>query len=265
MDVDDPAKLIATKRPASVRTNTSSSLGNSSGVRRIHFNDRVEQWIAVDTYTDDDEHNEDAMQDDGCDTSEDSDSESEEEDGLFLMVRSNSSASLSTLATRRGSIPQGSTGMMRLSIAPLPATTLNYIHDPAEEEDKATKVANAMSHNSTTRRLPYSKYDYSSVYTEAQQRQHIAAAPPSSPPMAPATSQTTPASVAGMMLPSESASASSLLLDQSSGSSSSVDLNAHSGDVSPPRRPQAARSASGSKLDAVKGIATSLWHWKSTG
>lgn len=271
--LDGGDKLAALgKRPASVRTSTSSSLGGSSAsgaARRIHFNDRVEQWIAVDAYSDDDDddaHNAIVSDSDAdSDSGSDSDSEDDEGGGLFLMVRSNSSASIKTVSGRGGSgAPR------RLSVAPLPATTLNYEHDdPAEDEHRAESVAHAMSHNSTTRRLPYSKYDYNSVYTEPRAGAPASSAPPppvvtapSSPPVA-ATPHTTTASAAGTMLPSQSAT--SLLLDQSSSSgSSSVDLDRPTSPVTSPRRPKPpARASSASKLDTVKGIATSLWHWKS--
>lgn len=165
--------------------------------RRIHFNDRVEQCIAVEA---DDEDEVETLgrrnKFDLCQSSDsevsDSDSDSEGEDtvsawtqkdnlsdvesdvesdddepGLFLMLRSTSSTSLHR---RDGltSLKSASTSDLPHTIALLPATTLKYALDDEETKEReaevATTVAYAMSHNTQSRRHIYTGYDYNSVY-----------------------------------------------------------------------------------------------------
>lgn len=184
----------------SLASSTGSTLSVASvksgppAVRHIHFNDRVEQCIALEEFSDDedDDTSTDSSDDEGITLrnngnsrrwsrhgARDEDSSSEEEDdseedededepGLFLTLRSSSSSSslhrhdtLQGLRTTSSShIPQ--------TIAPLPATTLNCAYDEAEnlerEAEEANSVAYAMSHNTQTRKHIYSTYDYNSVY-----------------------------------------------------------------------------------------------------
>jgi hypothetical protein len=151
--------------------------------RHIHFNDRVEQCIAVDenwsdndlSMSSDDEdfthcrhpyknrfdiHS--AKEDESEDDENDSD---DDEPGLFLMLRSNSTTSL-----------QGRPGLTKLksasmsdiphSIAPLPATTLKCGLDEEEEQNKRRNHAlhSMMVHDQRRKHNHYVGYDYNSIY-----------------------------------------------------------------------------------------------------
>jgi hypothetical protein len=151
--------------------------------RHIHFNDRVEQCIAIENYSDtsdsdisDDSEDESTHRWGGrhghtdSDSDSDSDEENENEPGLFLMLRSSSSISLHQ--------PEGlgklkCTRASNHSIALLPATTLKCPYDDLEDEqrraEEANSVAYAMSHNTQTRKHIFSGYDYNSVYQSPAQ------------------------------------------------------------------------------------------------
>lgn len=163
--------------------------------RRIHFNDRVEQCIAVEAddgdevetlgrrnkfdlcqssdseVSDSDSEGEDTVsawtqKDNLSDVESDMESD-DDEPGLFLMLRSTSSASLHR---RDGltTLKSASTSDLPHTIALLPATTLKYALDDEETKEReaevATTVAYAMSHNTQSRRHIYTGYDYNSVY-----------------------------------------------------------------------------------------------------
>lgn len=166
--------------------------------RRIHFNSEVQQCISLDYVSSDEEDQYDSDSD-----SDDSDSdeldEEDDEPGLFLMVRSSSSASmhrpeLSGMARndqpgsgRRGSNEDLSddsdndveTDPLKAvrTIAPIPPTSLKYAYDedPMDAECNAiATVHSAVSHNNSRRR-DYAHYDYNSVYqapVNNRQQQH---------------------------------------------------------------------------------------------
>lgn len=173
-------------------------------VRSVHFNDRVDQCMAIDGFDSEDEDSEaeryrpatpgssfttggNSEDEDGDD---DSDSDGEDDDGLFLMVRSASSTSLhhhgmAQLADTRSesnhsdanSVASGHSSARsnpHPTITLLPATRLKYKLDEEEEllrqESQAKSVAYSMMHQSsynTERRGGGASrtYDYNSVYT----------------------------------------------------------------------------------------------------
>lgn len=171
--------LNNSRNPSSVTV----SVPQPPAERHIHFNDRVEQCIAIENYSDtsdsdmsDDSEDESAHRWGGrhdqtdSDSDSDEDEENENEPGLFLMLRSSSSISLHQ--------PEGlsklkSTRSSNHSIALLPATTLKCPYDDLEDEqrraEEANSVAYAMSHNTQTRKHIFSGYDYNSVYQSPAQ------------------------------------------------------------------------------------------------
>lgn len=174
---------------AASASSSSLSLSTRGAGRHIHFNDRVEQCRAVDiteSESEDDDDDDDEDEDDNnnrhresaiSDESEASDSEddSEDEAGLFLMVRSSSSASLHKKNTL-GPLSSNQGKESPHTIELLPATTLKYDYDDSEREarqrDQAHSVAYAMSHNTVNRRHVYKTYDYSSVYQSPTETPH---------------------------------------------------------------------------------------------
>lgn len=174
-------------------------------IRSVHFNDRVDQCMAIDGFDSEDEDSEAEKvrpatpgssfttggdHSDDEDGDDDSDSDGEDDDGLFLMVRSASSTSLhqhgmAQLADTRSesyhsdanSTTSGhSTGRSHPhpTITLLPAARLKYKLDDEEEairqEAQAKSVAYSMMHQSsynTERRGGGASrtYDYNSVYT----------------------------------------------------------------------------------------------------
>ncbi|AOW01809.1 YALI0B16808p [Yarrowia lipolytica CLIB122] len=177
LEEDEAATPIATVAPPPTKPK-----------RRIHFNSEVQQCISLDYVSSDEEDQYDSDSD-----SDDSDSdeldEEDDEPGLFLMVRSSSSASmhrpeLSGMARneqpgsggRRGSNEDLSddsdndveTDPLKAvrTIAPIPPTSLKYAYDedPMDAECNAiATVHSAVSHNNSRRR-DYAHYDYNSVY-----------------------------------------------------------------------------------------------------
>lgn len=152
--------------------------------RHIHFNDRVEQCIAVDENwsdndsvlsisSDDEDMDHDqrpfknrfdfhtANEDDSEDDDNDSD---DDEPGLFLMLRSNSTTSLHG---RPGLAQLKSASMSDIphSIAPLPATTLKSGLDEEEEDTHGNHVIySMMAHDQRRKHNHYVGYDYNSIY-----------------------------------------------------------------------------------------------------
>lgn len=159
--------------------------------RRIHFNSEVQQCISLDYVSSDEEDQYDSDDSDDSDSDSDELDEEDDEPGLFLMVRSSSSASmhrpeLSGMARkdqpgsgpRRGSNEDLSddednsnnveTDPLKAvrTIAPIPPTSLKYAYDedPMDAECNAiATVHSAVSHNNSRRR-DYAHYDYNSVY-----------------------------------------------------------------------------------------------------
>jgi hypothetical protein len=115
--------------PGMLSSVTSSALESPyPGERKhIHFNESVEQCIAIDMKGDDDEPDNHAV-------SDDSDSD---DDGGLLMKRSNSSRKLPPL--RRSSTPKQSFNADSKTIAKLPSTTLKYRENTPEPQETAMK------------------------------------------------------------------------------------------------------------------------------
>lgn len=157
--------------------------------RHIHFNDRVEQCIVVDSFDDEDDSDSDSDSDsttqythrfrrwttfdtrDSDSENSDSSSDSEEEEnepGLFLSLCSSSSTSLHRTDRLAPLAATNTTTTKYKTIAPLPATTLRATYDDSETEERsaleASSLAYAMSHNTQPRTHIYSVYDYNSVY-----------------------------------------------------------------------------------------------------
>lgn len=154
--------------------------------RRIHFNSEVQQCISLDYVSSDEEEQYDSDSD-GSDSDSDELDEEDDEPGLFLMVRSSSSASmhrpeLSGMARhdQPGSGRRGSNEDLSGSddeeidplkavctIAPMPPTSLKYAYDEDPNDDECNAIAtvhSAVSHNNSRRR-DYAHYDYNSVYS----------------------------------------------------------------------------------------------------
>ncbi|AGO10360.1 AaceriABL095Wp [[Ashbya] aceris (nom. inval.)] len=180
---------------ASILTSTNSEREKVKD-RHIHFNDRVEQCVAVNHYTDDDYDDDNEYEEDGYDYEYDdyddsaptarvysgqyddestdhygsSGEEEEEEDGLFISATGRKTAEnvppIQTDASSYGSstVGHGSRCQMHLIIKMLPATTLNYGSDD-EYYDGDYYRGNAVSHNVNTYRGYDYVYDYNSVYT----------------------------------------------------------------------------------------------------
>ncbi|KAG5368105.1 Resistance to glucose repression protein 1 [Yarrowia sp. C11] len=174
---DEEATPVATVAPPTVKPK-----------RRIHFNSEVQQCISLDYVSSEEEDQYDSDSDDSDSDSDELD-EDDDEPGLFLMVRSSSSASmhrpeLSGMARgdqpgsggRRGSNEalsdesdnEAETDPLKAvrTIAPIPPTSLKYAYDedPMDAECNAiATVHSAVSHNNSRRR-DYAHYDYNSVY-----------------------------------------------------------------------------------------------------
>lgn len=103
---------------------TVSDLPSSSECRHIHFNNEVEQVIAIESDDDDDKQEE--IQ------SVFSDEEDEDDDGGLMMRPAPAQSKLSNRSTPRGSFSEGSK-----TIAPLPSTTLR---GDTPEPDKAHQL-----------------------------------------------------------------------------------------------------------------------------
>jgi hypothetical protein len=121
--VNTPAEYVSNLRTSF----TVSDLPSSSESRHIHFNNEVEQVIAIESDEDDDKREEIH--------SVFSDEEEDEDDDCGLMMRPAPSQSKSSnRSTPRGSFSEGSK-----TIAPLPSTTLKYRGD-TPEPDKAQEL-----------------------------------------------------------------------------------------------------------------------------
>lgn len=119
--------------------------------RHIHFNDRVEQCIAVNIPEDSDSEFESST--------EEEDDESDDEGGFFLMVKSPSTSQLHNNLSLNKLQPVDKKKELKnySTIELLPSTTLKN----CEDEDEDEKFA--LSHNTNTSR-GYNYYDYNSVF-----------------------------------------------------------------------------------------------------
>lgn len=121
--VNTPAEYISNLRTSF----TVSDLPSSSECRHIHFNNEVEQVIAIES--DDDDEKQEEIQSVFSDEEED-----EDDDGGLMMRPALSQPKSSNRSTPRGSFSEGSK-----TIAPLPSTTLKYRGD-TPEPDKAQQL-----------------------------------------------------------------------------------------------------------------------------
>lgn len=184
--------------PPSILT-SSGKTNKSSGEqkdRHIHFNDRVDQCMAVNIHPDDDNDYDDSMDDEkdidnheysltmnktkgtsaktngryDSDSDEDYDSSSDDDDegGLFISARFarkkdgiQTPSDISSAGSSTAPSGEPITPIIKL----LPATTLNYGCDDDEYEEDDDYGRNAESHNVNTFRGYDYMYDYNSVYT----------------------------------------------------------------------------------------------------
>lgn len=118
----------------SVLPSVTSSGVTSPGTEKkhIHFNEQVEQCIALEMKGDDDDDDAIAYPSDGLGDSDDSDSD----DGAIMMKRSSSNRKLPPLAKKPAS-PTPNTDIE--TIAMLPSTTLKYREDTPEPHESAMK------------------------------------------------------------------------------------------------------------------------------
>ena len=131
----DSSGFVASSFVGTPLTQTNTNLSStdpstsSSGVqtpctkRHIHFNNKVEQCIAINKECDDHAHYSNVIEDD---------SDSDGEDLLVMKpVKTPTKAKIS-----RNNSPRGSFGTENKTIAMLPSTTLNYRGDTPEPEEK---------------------------------------------------------------------------------------------------------------------------------
>lgn len=121
--VNTPAEYVSNLRISFTVSDLPSS---SSECRHIHFNNEVEQVIAIESDDDDDKREETH--------SVFSDEEDEDDDGGLMMRPAPSQSKSSNRSTPRGSFSESSK-----TIAPLPSTTLKYRGD-TPEPDKAQQL-----------------------------------------------------------------------------------------------------------------------------
>jgi len=103
-----------------------------SGEKHIHFNEQVEQCIALEMKGEDDEEV------DSYAINDDYDSDSD--DGAIMMKRSNSKRKLPIM--RNNTTPRNSFSTDSKTIAMLPSTTLKYREDTPEPQETAMKHSN---------------------------------------------------------------------------------------------------------------------------
>ena len=131
---------FSSRRMSRENTSMLSSI-SSSGVaspgsgekKHIHFNEQVEQCIALDIKGDDDEEPEAYAVHDYSD--------SESDDGGIMMKRSNPKRKLPPLHHKR-TTPRASFSAEGKTIAMLPSTTLKYREDTPEPQETAMKHSN---------------------------------------------------------------------------------------------------------------------------
>ncbi|RDW60135.1 hypothetical protein BP5796_11741 [Coleophoma crateriformis] len=129
---------FSTRRVSRENTSVLSSITSSglatpgTGERKhIHFNEQVEQCIALEMKGDDDEQDSYAVQD----------FDSDSDDGGIMMKRSNSHRKIPPIASKK-STPRASFCAESKTIAMLPSTTLKYREDTPEPQETAMKHSN---------------------------------------------------------------------------------------------------------------------------
>lgn len=130
---------FSSRRLSRENTSTLSSI-TSSGLatpgmgekKHIHFNEQVEQCIALECKGDDEDQDSYAIQD-----YDDSDSD----DGGIMMKRSNSKRKLPPISNKK-TTPRPSFSTESKTIAMLPSTTLKYREDTPESQETAMKHSN---------------------------------------------------------------------------------------------------------------------------
>ncbi|CCH41367.1 Midasin [Wickerhamomyces ciferrii] len=134
--------------------------------RHIHFNDRVDQCIAVNIPDSEDED----YEGDEEEFMDNEDSDSDEEGGFFLQVRApstpqvhNKDFQLPLSSNEAKNLTHGEQPSEYQTIKLLPCTTLNYGSDEEDESEDVNKFA--VSHNTNTSRGFNYYYDYNSVYS----------------------------------------------------------------------------------------------------
>lgn len=180
-------------------SSTSTSTPVSKEDRHIHFNEVVQQCIAVDEYSDEDDEDyyeyddddyyyEDEEEDylyetpheEGNDSEDDENDDDDDEGGFFLKVKSPSSPNVpmpglslpgnkennkanSNNNTEDTDSISTTNSKVHRSIHLLPSTTLNY-GSSDEESDEENPYTSSLSHNANNRGYDY-YYDYNTVYT----------------------------------------------------------------------------------------------------
>lgn len=104
----------------------SSGLQSPSEHRHIHFNDEVEQCIAVDSKEDDD----DAEEEEEPESPPSDEDEDEDDEGIVMMKEAPLKGKISNRSTPRNSFSNESK-----TIKPLPSTTLKYRGDTPEPDE----------------------------------------------------------------------------------------------------------------------------------
>jgi hypothetical protein len=114
---------------------SSSGLASPSiGEKHIHFNEQVEQCIALEMKGEDDEEADSYAINDDYDSSSD--------DGAIMMKRSNSKRKFPI--SRKNTTPRNSFSTDTQTIAMLPSTTLKYREDTPEPQETAMKHSNGI-------------------------------------------------------------------------------------------------------------------------
>lgn len=147
--------------------------------RHIHFNDRVEQCIAVNIPdSDEDVYDEEYEGDEELNDDNESDSD-DEEGGFFLQVRApsmpqihNKDLTLPLSSKEADNLTHGEIPPRFQTIEILPCTTLKHGSDEEDEEDDNDDKY-AVSHNVNTSRGFNYYYDYNSVYPSDQNIPHV--------------------------------------------------------------------------------------------
>ena len=124
-DLDSPLRHVNTDRSSTDPSTSSSGIQTPCTKRHIHFNNRVEQCIAINEDCEEHSHCSNAIQD-----------ESDSEDDLLIMkpVKTPTKAKPS-----QPNSPRGSFGSESKTIAMLPSTTLNYRGDTPEPRENGNR------------------------------------------------------------------------------------------------------------------------------
>jgi hypothetical protein len=129
------ASLLLKQAAVAVRVLSSGLASPGIGEKkRIHFNEQVEQCIALEMKGDDDEEPDSYVVHD----SDDSDSDG----GAVMMGRTNSKRKLSLMPSRRAT-PQASFSGDNKTIAMLPSTTLKYGESPETATEHGSDFSNS--------------------------------------------------------------------------------------------------------------------------